>query len=195
MNVLWLTYAVKTRRCTEWFIIRVPDSNKPPVFDFSASISWVTTSSAVWDNLIRLPSSYTVTSLFFSRKHTLSCQSLFLREKVEQRTHSQLRCAACLNRLLFGPNYVDAQKAPHTVCRWECFSLCWGNKTDGLTFVRVLHVILQKKAQSQQAREFHKKSIKDKGVYLSGLFSDDSSAVLKVTISSLVCAPPTHLVA
>lgn len=75
------------------------------------------------------------------------------------------------------------------VCRWECFSLLWGNKTDGLSFVRVLPVILQRKAQSQQAREFHKKSIKEKGVYLSGLFSEDSSAVLKVTISSSMCAP------
>ncbi|XP_041803127.1 F-actin-monooxygenase MICAL2 isoform X3 [Chelmon rostratus] len=37
----------------------------------------------------------------------------------------------------------------------------------------------QKKAQTQQAREFHTKSIKDKAVHLSGLFSADSSAVLK----------------
>nr|XP_046243432.1 F-actin-monooxygenase MICAL2 isoform X7 [Scatophagus argus] len=37
----------------------------------------------------------------------------------------------------------------------------------------------QKKAQTQQAREFHTKSIKEKAVHLSGLFSGDSSAVLK----------------
>ncbi|XP_030270575.1 F-actin-monooxygenase MICAL2 isoform X6 [Sparus aurata] len=37
----------------------------------------------------------------------------------------------------------------------------------------------QKKAQTQQAREFQTKSIKEKGVHLSGLFSGDSSAVLK----------------
>ncbi|XP_030270574.1 F-actin-monooxygenase MICAL2 isoform X5 [Sparus aurata] len=38
---------------------------------------------------------------------------------------------------------------------------------------------IQKKAQTQQAREFQTKSIKEKGVHLSGLFSGDSSAVLK----------------
>ncbi|XP_031701994.1 F-actin-monooxygenase MICAL2 isoform X4 [Anarrhichthys ocellatus] len=37
----------------------------------------------------------------------------------------------------------------------------------------------QKKAQTQQAREFHSKSIKEKAVHLSGLFSSDSSAELK----------------
>ncbi|XP_040915310.1 F-actin-monooxygenase MICAL2 isoform X4 [Toxotes jaculatrix] len=37
----------------------------------------------------------------------------------------------------------------------------------------------QKKAQTQQTREFHTKSIKEKAVHLSGLFSGDSSAVLK----------------
>ncbi|XP_049903382.1 F-actin-monooxygenase mical2b isoform X4 [Epinephelus moara] len=37
----------------------------------------------------------------------------------------------------------------------------------------------QKKAQTQQAREFHSKSIKEKAVHLTGLFSADSSAALK----------------
>ncbi|XP_044052001.1 F-actin-monooxygenase MICAL2 isoform X5 [Siniperca chuatsi] len=37
----------------------------------------------------------------------------------------------------------------------------------------------QKKAQTQQAREFHSKSIKEKAVHISGLFSGDNSAVLK----------------
>ncbi|XP_074473589.1 F-actin-monooxygenase MICAL2 isoform X6 [Sebastes fasciatus] len=37
----------------------------------------------------------------------------------------------------------------------------------------------QKKAQTQQAREFHTKSIKDKAVHLRGLFSAESSAGLK----------------
>ncbi|XP_045889361.1 F-actin-monooxygenase MICAL2 isoform X1 [Micropterus dolomieu] len=37
----------------------------------------------------------------------------------------------------------------------------------------------QKKAQTQQAREFHTKSIKEKAVHLSGLFLGDRSAVLK----------------
>lgn len=56
----------------------------------------------------------------------------------------------------------------------------------------VLRVVLQKKAQTQHAREFQTKSIKEKAVHLSGLFSEDSSA-MKVTISSLDLWP--HLVA
>ncbi|XP_068168256.1 F-actin-monooxygenase MICAL2 isoform X2 [Antennarius striatus] len=39
--------------------------------------------------------------------------------------------------------------------------------------------VSERKAQTQQAREFHTKSIKEKGLHLSGLFSGDSSAVLK----------------
>ncbi|XP_030579790.1 F-actin-monooxygenase MICAL2 isoform X1 [Archocentrus centrarchus] len=39
--------------------------------------------------------------------------------------------------------------------------------------------ISEKKAQSQQVREFHAKSIKEKAVHLSGLFSANSSAVLQ----------------
>ncbi|XP_051235683.1 F-actin-monooxygenase mical2b isoform X4 [Dicentrarchus labrax] len=39
--------------------------------------------------------------------------------------------------------------------------------------------VSEKKAQTQQAREFQTKSIKEKAVHLSGLFSADSSAVLK----------------
>ncbi|KAF3686454.1 [F-actin]-monooxygenase MICAL2 [Channa argus] len=55
---------------------------------------------------------------------------------------------------------------------------------------------IQKKAQVQQTREFHTKSIKEKAVHLSGLFSGDSSAVVKVTISRLMCDPtPVYCVA
>ncbi|XP_069549551.1 F-actin-monooxygenase MICAL2 isoform X1 [Brachyistius frenatus] len=39
--------------------------------------------------------------------------------------------------------------------------------------------ISEKKAQTQQVREFHAKSIKEKAVHLRGLFSEDSSAVQK----------------
>ncbi|XP_074473529.1 F-actin-monooxygenase mical2b isoform X1 [Sebastes fasciatus] len=39
--------------------------------------------------------------------------------------------------------------------------------------------VSEKKAQTQQAREFHTKSIKDKAVHLRGLFSAESSAGLK----------------
>ncbi|XP_037345894.2 F-actin-monooxygenase MICAL2 isoform X1 [Pungitius pungitius] len=39
--------------------------------------------------------------------------------------------------------------------------------------------VSEKKAQTQQAREFHSKSIKDKAVHLSGLFSSESSAALE----------------
>uniref|UniRef100_A0A7N8XZH7 F-actin monooxygenase n=1 Tax=Mastacembelus armatus TaxID=205130 RepID=A0A7N8XZH7_9TELE len=66
-------------------------------------------------------------------------------------------------------------------------------ETDGFSFVPLLCVILQKKAQTQQAREFHTKSIKEKAVHLSGLFSGDSSAIHKVTISSLVDDPALAL--
>lgn len=59
-------------------------------------------------------------------------------------------------------------------------------------FCFVLRVVLQKKAQTQQSREFHSKSIKEKAVHLNGLFSGDSSAVLKVNISSLICDPLPH---
>ncbi|XP_056236765.1 F-actin-monooxygenase mical2b isoform X3 [Seriola aureovittata] len=39
--------------------------------------------------------------------------------------------------------------------------------------------VSEKKAQTLQTREFHTKSIKEKAVHLSGLFSGDSSAVVK----------------
>ncbi|XP_008286390.1 protein-methionine sulfoxide oxidase MICAL2 isoform X2 [Stegastes partitus] len=39
--------------------------------------------------------------------------------------------------------------------------------------------VSERKAQTQQVREFHAKSIKEKAVHLSGLFSADASAVLK----------------
>ncbi|KAK9542779.1 hypothetical protein VZT92_000612 [Zoarces viviparus] len=39
--------------------------------------------------------------------------------------------------------------------------------------------VSEKKAQTKQAREFHSKSIKEKAVHLSGLFSSDISAELK----------------
>ncbi|CAK6954770.1 F-actin-monooxygenase MICAL2 [Scomber scombrus] len=39
--------------------------------------------------------------------------------------------------------------------------------------------VSEKKAQTQQTREFHSKSIKEKAVHLSGLFSGDSSSLLK----------------
>uniref|UniRef100_A0A665V260 F-actin monooxygenase n=1 Tax=Echeneis naucrates TaxID=173247 RepID=A0A665V260_ECHNA len=43
-----------------------------------------------------------------------------------------------------------------------------GGESDGFSFVPVLCVILQKKAQAQQTKEFYTKSIKEKGVHLSG---------------------------
>lgn len=53
-----------------------------------------------------------------------------------------------------------------------------------LPLFRLPHVTLQRKAQAQHAREFQSKSIKEKAVHLSGLFSEESSAV-KVTMSSV----------
>ncbi len=87
---------------------------------------------------------------------------------------------------------MSAHRKLHMSVR-ECISLCWGDETDGFSLVPVLRVILQKKAKTQQAREFQTKSIKEKAVHLSGLFSGDSSAVLKVTISSLMCDPAPAL--
>ena len=62
-----------------------------------------------------------------------------------------------------------------------CVSPQRGNKTD-FSFV-----ILQRKSQTQQVREFHTKSIKDKAVHLRGLFSANSAEILKVTISDYIC--------
>lgn len=91
------------------------------------------------------------------------------------------------------PNYVYTQTAPHMLVG-ECVSLYWEDEIDGFSFVYLRHVMLQRKAQTQQAREFHTKSIKEKAVHLSWLFSEESSAVLKVTISSLMCDPHPGLV-
>uniref|UniRef100_A0A665V1C9 F-actin monooxygenase n=1 Tax=Echeneis naucrates TaxID=173247 RepID=A0A665V1C9_ECHNA len=85
----------------------------------------------------------------------------------------------------------------HTIRRTQSLYISY----DGFSFVPVLCVILQKKAQAQQTKEFYTKSIKEKGVHLSGLFSGDGSAVVKVTILSLICdlalvlcfAPPAPL--
>ncbi len=78
------------------------------------------------------------------------------------------------------------------ICWWESVSHCTEEARLTFSFVPVLHVILQKKAQTQQAREFHTKSIKEKAVHLSGLFSADS-AVLKVTIASVIYDPTLAL--
>uniref|UniRef100_A0A8D3C3N2 F-actin monooxygenase n=1 Tax=Scophthalmus maximus TaxID=52904 RepID=A0A8D3C3N2_SCOMX len=55
-----------------------------------------------------------------------------------------------------------------------CLSLYRGGEADGFSFVPLLRVIPQKKAQTQQTREFHTKSIKEKAVHLSEMFSGDS---------------------
>lgn len=78
------------------------------------------------------------------------------------------------------------------ICWWENVSHCTEEASLTFSFVPMLRVILQKKAQTQQAREFHTKSIKEKAVHLSGLFSGDS-AVLKVTIASVICDPTPAL--
>lgn len=62
------------------------------------------------------------------------------------------------------------------------FPLSRGSETE----VFLSFAILQKKAQTQQVREFHTKSIKEKAVHLRRLFSEDSSDVLKVTFLSLI---------
>uniref|UniRef100_A0A671XKH4 F-actin monooxygenase n=1 Tax=Sparus aurata TaxID=8175 RepID=A0A671XKH4_SPAAU len=102
----------------------------------------------------------------------------------EQKGLSSFSCSVCIKWLLV---YVimSTHRKLH-ICWWENVSHCLEERR----LMASLLFILQKKAQTQQAREFQTKSIKEKGVHLSGLFSGDSSAVLKVTISSLVCDPP-----
>uniref|UniRef100_A0AAX7T671 F-actin monooxygenase n=1 Tax=Astatotilapia calliptera TaxID=8154 RepID=A0AAX7T671_ASTCA len=63
------------------------------------------------------------------------------------------------------------------------------NYTIRKTQVETIHQYVSqwyKKAQTQQVREFHAKSIKEKAIHLSGLFPGNGSDVLKVNISSLM---------
>uniref|UniRef100_A0A672IE71 F-actin monooxygenase n=1 Tax=Salarias fasciatus TaxID=181472 RepID=A0A672IE71_SALFA len=62
-----------------------------------------------------------------------------------------------------------------------------------MTFLMLVFVLLQKKAQTQQVREFQSKSIKEKAVHLRGLFSADSDAVLKVIMWSMTANPAVTL--
>lgn len=135
-------------------------------------------------NVIRQPTFHTATLLFSTQQYTLSCQSLRLIARAEQKGLSSFSCSVCIKWLLV---YVimSTHRKLH-ICWWENVSHCLEERR----LMASLLFILQKKAQTQQAREFQTKSIKEKGVHLSGLFSGDSSAVLKVTISSLVCDPP-----
>lgn len=71
---------------------------------------------------------------------------------------------------------------PEYVCRCN-------QRRDWCVFFCLCPVILQKKAQAQQTREFHKKSIKEKAVHLSGLFTGGGPAELQVT-AGFVMAPP-----
>uniref|UniRef100_A0A4W6G0Y9 F-actin monooxygenase n=1 Tax=Lates calcarifer TaxID=8187 RepID=A0A4W6G0Y9_LATCA len=48
---------------------------------------------------------------------------------------------------------------------------------------------IDRRAQTQQTREFHTKSIKEKAVHLTGLFSGETSAELKVTTSCSMTPP------
>lgn len=65
------------------------------------------------------------------------------------------------------------------------------SKADRLTRCPLLmSSVLQKKAQAQQAREFHKKSIKEKAAHLSGLFTGGGSAESKVTARFVTPARP-----
>lgn len=48
--------------------------------------------------------------------------------------------------------------------------------------------LTQRKAQTQKAREFHKKSIKEKAVHLSALFSGEACSPHQVTMLMRVSA-------
>lgn len=68
---------------------------------------------------------------------------------------------------------------PQYICRCN-------QRRDWHVFYCFCPVIPQKKAQAQQTREFHKKSIKEKAVHLSGLFTGDGPAEVKVTAGSVI---------
>lgn len=87
---------------------------------------------------------------------------------------------------------------------------CWiGNirqYTEGTFFILCLffpavvfpHIHAQRKAQTENAREFHAKNIKEKGVHLSALFSSETASqhqvitavllALRLTIISCTCS-------
>lgn len=82
---------------------------------------------------------------------------------------------------------------PEKVC-------CCTQRRDWRVFFCLCPVILQKKAQTQQTREFHKKSIKEKAVHLSSLLAGGGPAELKVTAGFVIaplasatrCPPQQH---
>lgn len=80
------------------------------------------------------------------------------------------------------PGPLRLMGQPQYICRCN-------QRRDWHIFFCFCPVILQKKAQAQQTREFHKKSIKEKAVHLSGLFTGDGPAEVKVTAGSVI-APP-----
>uniref|UniRef100_A0A8C4NVV1 F-actin monooxygenase n=1 Tax=Dicentrarchus labrax TaxID=13489 RepID=A0A8C4NVV1_DICLA len=187
--VIWKRFVVKLRTCVKhnhYFkntvIVgssresREPKENKVRSMATQLLAKFENTPMGCEINVIRQPSFHTATLLFSSRQYTLSCQSLLLIGKVEQKGLSSFSCIVRIKWLLV--YLIMSTHRKLRICWWKNVSHCT-EETDGFSFIPVLPVILQKKAQTQQAREFQTKSIKEKAVHLSGLFSADSSAVLK----------------
>uniref|UniRef100_A0A8C6LJ42 F-actin monooxygenase n=1 Tax=Nothobranchius furzeri TaxID=105023 RepID=A0A8C6LJ42_NOTFU len=100
------------------------------------------------------------TSLYFSRLTSFLPQSRDV-------FHFVFQCSRSFNKI--------KQVFLKSICL-----LKQGNETD------LFSIVLQKKAQTQQVREFQTKSIKEKAVHIRRLFSEDGSDVLKVTHPSMM---------
>ena len=146
-------------------------------------------------NAIKQPRHCTGTPLFSTAQHTLDCQSWpFTGESQTESAFNSLYCFPCYE-VISPTNYVSTKARS-----WhgERMSYC----TDGgvslplspdiwcLFFVSIFHVVLQRKAQTNHARDFQKKSIKEKALHLSGLVSGDDTSLSKVTIRCLTSDPP-----
>ncbi|XP_028811769.1 F-actin-monooxygenase MICAL2 isoform X2 [Denticeps clupeoides] len=96
----------------------------------------------------------------------------------------------------------SAAAADHAQCPSSCQSAVLAMKGMLQRLQKVEDKIIERKAQTQNAREFHKKSIKEKAVHLSGLFSaspgvttsqpDSCTPVPTNSTSELTC-PPHYL--
>lgn len=123
--ILWLN-----RRSCLWFLCQVCAS----VSVFCSSTVWVTTSSGVWNERNKaadVPHSGVI--VLPPRQYTLSCQSLRLIARAEQKGLSSFSCLVRIKWLLV---YVimSTHRKLH-ICWWENVSLSWGDETDGFSFV------------------------------------------------------------
>lgn len=77
---------------------------------------------------------------------------------------------------------------------WHLYGILSANISSGTVFILFLffpavvfpHVCAQRKAQTENAREFHMKNIKEKAVHLSALFSGEAASQHQVTTAVLL---------